>query len=53
MEEQTVIITVKTKGEPCALTDAEIKAWYAERIASLFDPKWGTPEISIELQRTE
>ncbi|MBR6040063.1 MAG: antibiotic biosynthesis monooxygenase [Clostridia bacterium] len=50
-EEQTVTVTVRTKGEPCALTDAEIKAWYAERVASLFDPQWGTPEITVDVER--
>lgn len=51
MEEQIITITIKTKGEPCALSDAEIRAWYAERIASLFDPKWGTPEITADAER--
>lgn len=50
-EEQTVTITVKTKGEACALSDAEIKAWYADHVAGLFDPKWGTPEIAVDVKR--
>lgn len=50
-EEQTVTVTVKTQGEPCELSDAEIKAWYAERVASLFDPRWGTPEITVDVER--
>ncbi len=50
-EEQTVTVTVRTKGEPCELSDAEIKAWYADRIASLFDPQWGTPEITVDVER--
>ena len=51
MEEQIITITVKTKGNPCELSDAEIKAWYAERVASLFDPQWGTPKITVEVTR--
>lgn len=51
MEEQIITITVKSKGEPCELTDEQIKAWYAERIAALFDPKWGVPEITVEVER--
>lgn len=51
MEEQRITITVKSKGEPCELTVAEIKAWYEARIAALFDPKWGTPEITIDVER--
>ncbi len=51
MEEQIIRITVKTKGEPCELSDEEIKEWYEKRIAALFDPKWGTPEITVETER--
>ena len=51
MEEQIITVTVKTKGDACALSDEEIKDWYANRIAALFDPKWGTPEITVELKR--
>ena len=51
MEEQIITITVVTKGDPCELSDAEIKAWYAKQIAGLFDSKWGTPEITVELER--
>ena len=51
MEEQIITITVKTQGDPCDLSDAEIKAWYAERVASLFDSKWGTPEITVDVAR--
>lgn len=53
MEEQTVTITIRSKGEPCELTDAEIKAWYAEKLAALFDPEWGVPEIKVELKRRQ
>ena len=51
MEEQIITVTVKTQGEPCALTDAEIRAWYENRIAALFDPQWGTPEITVDVKR--
>lgn len=51
MEEQIITITVKTKGEPCTLSDDEIRAWYAERVASLFDPQWGAPEITVDVER--
>ena len=50
-EAQTVTITVKTQGDPCELSDDEIRAWYAERVASLFDEKWGTPEITVDVAR--
>ena len=50
-EEQTITITVKTKGDPCELSDAEIKAWYENRIAALFDLRWGTPEIAVDVKR--
>ena len=51
MEEQIITVTVVTKGDPCELSDAEIKAWYAERVASLFGPQWGTPEITVDVKR--
>ncbi len=51
MEEQIVTITVKSTGEPCELTDEQIRAWYAERIAALFDPEWGVPEIAVDVRR--
>ena len=51
MEEQIITITVKTQGEPCALSDGEIKDWYEKRVASLFDLQWGTPEITVEVNR--
>ena len=51
MEEQIVTVTIRSKGEPCELRDEEIKAWYAEKLAALFDPQWGTPEITVELER--
>lgn len=51
MEEQIVKITIKTKGEECEMNDAEIKAWYKEKVLGLFNPAYGTPEIKVELER--
>lgn len=51
MEEQIVTVTIKTKGAPCEMTDAEIKAWYEQSIAKLFNPEYGTPEITAEVKR--
>ena len=53
MEEQIVTITIRTKGEPCGLSDEEIKKWYTDRIGSMFDPRWGTPEITVALERKQ
>ncbi len=53
MEKQIVTITVKTEGERCELSDAEIRAWYETHVAKLFDPAYGTPEITVEVRRTE
>lgn len=51
MEEQLITITVKTRGETCQMQDAEIKNWYEKSVAGLFDPAFGTPEISVNVQR--
>lgn len=51
MEEQTVTITVKTRGEKCEMSDAEIKEWYESHVRAMFDPAYGSPEISVELKR--
>ncbi len=53
MEEQIITVTIRTEGEPCELSDEEIRTWYAKRIAALFDPQWGTPEISVEVDRKQ
>ena len=53
MEEQIVTVKIKTKGEKCEMTDAEIKAWYASHVAKLFNPAYGTPEIEVTLERIE
>lgn len=51
MEEQIITVTVRTKGEPCQSSDAEIEAWYRSHIAALFDPAYGTPEIAVRVER--
>jgi len=53
MEEQTITITVKTKGEKCELSTEEIREWYSANVAKLFNPEFGTPEISVEVERKE
>ena len=53
MEEQVITVTIRTKGEKCQMSDAEIKEWYEKNIARLFDPAYGTPEIEAEVRRTE
>ncbi len=52
MEEQTVVVTIRTKGEKCELTDGQLVEWYRSHVAALFDPAYGTPEITVELKRT-
>ena len=51
MEQQIISITIKTKGEKCEMSDSEIKQWYESHIADLFNPEYGTPEISVEVKR--
>ena len=53
MEEQIVTVKIRTKGEKCEMSDAEIRDWYASHVAELFDPAYGTPEIEVELERIE
>lgn len=53
MEEQIITITVKSRGETCEMTDGQIREWYEQKIAALFDPKWGTPEITVEVKRKQ
>ena len=42
---------VEILGENCEMTDQEIRKWYADRIGSMFDPRWGTPEITVDVER--
>ena len=51
MEEQIITITVKTKGDVCEMSDAEIREWYETSIAGLFNPEYGTPEITVDVKR--
>ncbi len=51
MEEQIITVTVRTKGEVCEMSDDEIREWYGTNISKLFDPAYGTPEITVELER--
>lgn len=52
MEEQLVTITIKTFGEKCQLTDEQIRRWYASAMRNAMNPACGTPEITVEVQRT-
>ena len=51
MEEQLITITVRTKGEPCEMTDSEIRQWYETHVAGLFNPAYGAPEITVTVKR--
>ena len=53
MEEQIITVTIKTSGEKCQMSTEEIAEWYKKNSASLFNPEFGTPEISVEVKRTE
>jgi len=53
MEEQIITITVRTKGEKCEMSDAEIREWYETNVAKLFNPEYGTPEISVNVLRKD
>ena len=53
MEEHIVTITVRTKGEKCELSTEEIREWYCAKVAGLFDPQYGTPEIAVDVQRKD
>lgn len=53
MEQQTVTVTIRTRGEKCELTDEQIKDWYRERIEGLLDPNIGGYEVSVSLERKE
>ena len=51
MERQTITVTIRTEGEACMLSDPEIREWYRSHIAQLFDPAYGTPGISVSVER--
>ena len=50
-EEQTVSVTIRTRGEACEMTDEEIAEWYRNAIDSLLDPHIGEHEVSVRLTR--
>ena len=51
MEQQTITVTIKTKGETCELTDEQIKSWYEAAVKNIFNPEFGTPEIEVKVER--
>ncbi len=51
MEQQTVTITIRTRGEKCELTDEQIQGWYKDQIESLLDPNFGEHGISVTVKR--
>ena len=51
MEEQIITITVKTKGDLCQMSTEDIKEWYKNNIAKLFNPEYGKPEITVDVKR--
>jgi hypothetical protein len=51
MEKQIINVKITTKGEKCEMTSDEIKKWYEEKIASLFNTEYGTPDIEVDVQR--
>ncbi len=51
MEKQIIDIRIKTKGETCELSDGEIREWYETKIAGLFNPDFGKPEIEVTVTR--
>ena len=51
MERQTITITVETAGDVCKLGDLEIREWYRSKVAALFDPAYGTPHLTVAVER--
>ena len=51
MEEQTITIIIKTQGEKCEMTNEQIREWYETNIRGLFNPAYGTPEITLDVER--
>ena len=51
MEEQIVTIKVVTTGEICEMSNDEIIEWYQTNIGKLFNPDYGTPQITVNLER--
>ena len=53
MEKQIINIRITTQGDVCEMTDEDIRKWYEENLASLFDEKYGTPQIEVDVERIE
>ena len=53
MEIHEIDIKIITKGEACEMSEAEVRRWYEEKIKSLFNPAFGTPEITVNVSRKE
>ena len=51
MEEQIVTIKVVTTGEICEMSNDEIIEWYQTNIGKLFNPDYGTLQITVNLER--
>ena len=51
MEEQIVTIKVVTTGEICEMSNDEIIEWYQTNIGKLFNPDYGIPQITVNLER--
>ena len=51
METYEIDIRIKTQGEPCEMSLEEIRRWYEEKIRGLFDPAYGSPEISVSVEK--
>ena len=50
MEENTIVITIKTAGEKCVMSDDELKNWYLENVKKLFTKQIGTPQIDVQVR---
>lgn len=50
-EQQTVTVTIRTRGGKCELTDEQIQGWYRDRIEALLDPDIGEYDISVAVKR--
>ncbi len=53
MEEHEITIRIRTSGEKCEMTDAEIREWYLKHVGGLFNKEYGTPDIDVTVERKE
>ena len=44
-------MTEKIEKMMSQMTDEEIRKWYEENIAKIFNPEFGTPKISVTVER--